>query len=474
MLGRYPMLTGFVTVPTLAAIAATLYLSLGTDTDTDDKTHILTTDSATPDEVEIAAETPQPSLPLSILLNPVSMENTAVTLSPPTPDIAYSFTSNLDLVLQHGFSAPVITADAAQVAEPVLSEPLNITPVNRVFTTAATPQPAHVISPSYPNFPLVMAYAPIDDDYIIAPFDEVFTALQTETITPTRQATATEASCSGSRWSILDDQGTVLADSENRALIACPMASLTKVMTIYLAFQAFADNPDFDPDTQITIPRAITNHVQPRAHTPVAGTGRSYSAGYLAALAGRQSDAIATLGLAYAVGEAFGYTGTVDEVLGGVIQLMNYKAQELGLTNTRFNNPVGFTNQYRLTDFADTANVSTAEDMARLLMATYTLNPEWTEHALGNDEYYTMRHTLRAVRRNTVDFGKTGTTDAAGRAAVFSLEIDGERVFAAMLGAPRGTRNHHVDAALRQARTEVGEAALEQVRADTPTTLAVR
>ena len=503
MLLKHRIFLGLMGGGALTPAAAFLWAGLSTDNGTEEKTSLLSEDLGTPEAVETLAEIPRPFID-PILLSPQPLDTMRVAFSPMHVDSTIEWPQNIASLRQQFVnetpSAAAITETAIvveQTASPLPQLDFTLPPIDfsavganwqnmnwpnvmawsayplstgfdfptiaalpetrqSAFDRVASLRADETVRPPYAHS-LLMGYAPTEN----GTFDPIQALLQIpsglplmteEQTRPTRTASRTEDSCSGPRWTILNAEGTVVADSERRALIACPMASLTKVMTLYLAFQAFSEENGFTPETQVQIPADVAHHLDSRAYTPVARTGRTYSAGELAALTGRRSDAIATLGLAYATGKAMGLQGNVDQVLGGFITLMNATAQELGLTNTVFNNPVGFTYQNRISDFASLSNVSTAEDMARLLMATYEQDPTWTQHSLGNDGHYRHRHTLASVRDDSADFGKSGTTDAAGRAAVVSFEVSGQRFYAAVLDSNAGMRARDVRSVIAEAR----------------------
>lgn len=347
------------------------------------------------------------------------------------------------------FTQPMTAATSTPASRNDIQE--SITSVERL-TAAFRDYPGLV--PDANNTSQLMAYAPAsraDNDRLSDIFDTIIAAPaipDIQTRNPTRIAHRTDEVCHGERWSIIDSNGAVIDDSQNRALIACPMASLTKIMTLYLAFQAFEEDNGFNADSNVTITSSIMRHSQEgHAHrSGYAGRGTRNSAGYMAILTGRLSDARATNALAVEVGRAYGLRGSDDAVMQGFINLMNKTAQELGLSNTEFSNAVGFTNNLRLRAFSEASNVSTAEDMARLLMETYEAYPEWTRRALGErqagDGYNIQGHTLaQLVTDNGIDMAKSGTARASARRAIaFSMEVDGERLFVSILGASTSSR----------------------------------
>ena len=128
---------------------------------------------------------------------------------------------------------------------------------------------------------------------------------------------------------------------------------------------------------------------------------------------------------------------TLARVTGGTqasfVDMMNEKAQDLGLTNTHFSNPVGLD---------DEKNYSTAEEVSK--MFNYALSIKGFEKIVTTDIYQTsnLNHTFtNHIRKNGIvgdylEGGKTGTTDKAGL-CLASFAYDGdEKLIAITLSAP--------------------------------------
>ncbi len=104
------------------------------------------------------------------------------------------------------------------------------------------------------------------------------------------------------------------------------------------------------------------------------------------------------------------------------VELMNKKAEEIGMFNTVFNNPHGL-------DVHEEGNYSTVFDMA-LLMCEALENPMFKE--IIATEYYTSEWGVKWRNSNDLlhDFaycigGKTGFTNKAGRTLVTAAEKEG-------------------------------------------------
>lgn len=139
------------------------------------------------------------------------------------------------------------------------------------------------------------------------------------------------------------------------------------------------------------------------------------------------------------------YAGSVDEF----VKMMNDKAKELGLENTKYSNPVGL---------HDENNYTTVRDI-------YTL----TKYALKNKMFkevcdtprYTMStnltakktlSTTNALQDNTTNYYyqyakgvKTGYTDEAGRCLVSTASANGYNYLCIVMGCPPTEKKHFTD-----------------------------
>lgn len=111
-------------------------------------------------------------------------------------------------------------------------------------------------------------------------------------------------------------------------------------------------------------------------------------------------------------------------------ELMNYYAQQLGMTNTNFVNATGLPNPN---------HYSTAADMSKLGHALITDFPEsYKVYSQKEFLYNNIKQTNRNLllwRDKTVDGIKTGHTDSAGYCLVASAARDGMRLNAVVMGA---------------------------------------
>ncbi|PZQ65702.1 MAG: peptidase M15 [Phenylobacterium zucineum] len=200
-------------------------------------------------------------------------------------------------------------------------------------------------------------------------------------------------------------------------------ASITKVMTLYLAFEALAAGK-IDLNEQVVFsPRASA---QPPTKIGVrAGDSITVQEAMEAMVTRSANDAAVAMA----------------EKLGGTEQrfatLMTLRAQELGMTNTNFANPHGL---------PDSRNISSARDLAILSRAVMRDYPQY--YRLFSTKNFAFRgqnirnHNGLLYTMDGVDGLKTGFTNASGFNLAVSAVRDGRRLIAVVLGGPTvATRN---------------------------------
>jgi len=225
-------------------------------------------------------------------------------------------------------------------------------------------------------------------------------------------------------------------------------ASLTKLMTAYLVFQALKDKKLTLEQTLPVSERAWSERknggsmmfIEPRMTPKVDELLRGMIV---------QSGNDASVALAEAVG------GSVE----GFAQMMNRQAQAWGLKNTQFKNPTGLT---------EPGHYSSARDMA--VIATRIVSDFPEEY-----RYYSIReYTFNKIRQDNrnmllgrdpaVDGMKTGYTEAAGYCLVASARRElpgGER---RLLSVVLGTASREARANESQKLLNWGWAAWDAVR----------
>jgi D-alanyl-D-alanine carboxypeptidase (penicillin-binding protein 5/6) len=207
-------------------------------------------------------------------------------------------------------------------------------------------------------------------------------------------------------------------------------ASVTKLMTFYLTFEALAAGRAHLADQVMVSPLAA-------AQPP---TKLGLRAGETIGL----GDALHAM----AVHSANDMAVAVSEKIGGTESrfsaLMTLKAQQLGMTNTRYVNANGL---------PDSRQVSTARDLAILTRALLRDYPQYygffsqQQFSYRGRTYVNTNHLLG--RMPGVDGLKTGFTNAAGFNLAASAMRNGNRLIAVVMGGSSGaSRNDNVESLL--------------------------
>ena len=232
----------------------------------------------------------------------------------------------------------------------------------------------------------------------------------------TAEPPALELPC---RAACLIDQQTGTVLYEKNADQQMPIASITKVMTLLLTFEA-VHNGQLTMDT----PVPVSEHAY-------------HMGGSQIWLEPGEQFTLDEMIKAICVSSANDAAVAVAELVGGseqgFVQSMNARAAELGMTNTAFHNACGLDAE---------GHLSTARDVA--VMSRYILNtcPEvlhytgiWTDTLRGGATQ--LVNTNKLLRRyNGITGLKTGTTGGAGVCISASATRDGLNLIAVVLGAP--------------------------------------
>ena len=232
----------------------------------------------------------------------------------------------------------------------------------------------------------------------------------------TAEPPALELPC---RAACLIDQQTGTVLYEKNADQQMPIASITKVMTLLLTFEA-VHNGQLTMDT----PVPVSEHAY-------------HMGGSQIWLEPGEQFTLDEMIKAICVSSANDAAVAVAELVGGseqaFVQSMNARAAELGMTNTVFPTACGLDTE---------GHLSTARDVA--VMSRYILNtcPEvlhytgiWTDTLRGGATQ--LVNTNKLLRRyNGITGLKTGTTSGAGVCISASATRDGLDLIAVVLGAP--------------------------------------
>jgi len=173
-------------------------------------------------------------------------------------------------------------------------------------------------------------------------------------------------------WAMIDARsGQIIA--EHNADMELPPASLTKMMTLYLAFDAIKKGR-LDPETRVHISKTAwkiggsTMFLEPRMHPKVSELLHG-----IATLSG--NDACIAL------------AEHMDGSQEAFAERMNDKARELGMLHSHFVNPTGFPSP---------GHHSSAMDMAIIGAALWRDFPK--EYQLFNEKSYTFGHRAQPNR----------------------------------------------------------------------------
>jgi D-alanyl-D-alanine endopeptidase (penicillin-binding protein 7) len=195
-----------------------------------------------------------------------------------------------------------------------------------------------------------------------------------------------------------------------------PIASVTKLMTAMVMLDAHLAMDDVLYITDADVDYLKNTHSRLRV-------GTSLTRGELLQLALMASENRA----ASALGR--NYPGGIN----AFIRAMNYKAEMLGMKFTRFVDPTGL----------DSNNVSTAEDLAKMVSAAYQYPEIRQVSTMPSQEvtFYGRQSPVNFVNTNSlvrggnwvIGLSKTGFINEAGRCLVMQAEISGQPMIIVLL-----------------------------------------
>ena len=212
----------------------------------------------------------------------------------------------------------------------------------------------------------------------------------------------------------IEAQSAVLMDLNSEAILYSKNAdtqlypaSITKLLTCLLGCE------NLDTSAQITLSQQAAYGIEAGSSTIYGDAGEVFTVEQ--ALMGLMLESANEMALA--IGEEV--SGSVKKF----VELMNARAQQLGCTNTHFNNPNGL---------PDETHVTTANDMAKIAKAAWqnaTCRKFFTTdlyeipptNVFTETRYLLNHHKMMAGRDYAYDGvlgGKTGYTDAAGATLV--------------------------------------------------------
>jgi D-alanyl-D-alanine carboxypeptidase len=217
-------------------------------------------------------------------------------------------------------------------------------------------------------------------------------------------------------------------------------ASLTKMMTLYLAFEAI-ENGRATMKTPIKISLAAT-HAAPSKLDLAVGDDLSLEDAVMALITKSAND------VAIAVAEHLGGSEA------NFAKLMTAKARELGMKSTTFKNASGLPNSEQTTTARDmtTLGVRLYDDFPRYFPLFSTRSHNYNGSTFRN-------HNTLMLQMPGINGIKTGYTHASGFNLVSSLQHDGRHLIGAIFGGQTaGSRNAQMRVALNRALAKAATA----------------
>ncbi len=210
-------------------------------------------------------------------------------------------------------------------------------------------------------------------------------------------------------------------------------ASISKVLTLYLTFEALATGRLSLDDRVVISPHAFSMAPSKVSNRP----GETLT--------------VAQAIPAMTVDSANDVAVAMAEKVGGseprFVELMNLRAHELGMSNSHFINASGLPERRRI---SPAQNISTARDIAILCRAIMRDYPQYyaffgEKSFAYNGRLYT-NHNHLVARMPGVDGLKTGFTNAAGFNLAASAARNGRRLITVVLGGSSGAaRDENVE-----------------------------
>lgn len=217
---------------------------------------------------------------------------------------------------------------------------------------------------------------------------------------------------------LMDADTNEILFAEQATAIRHP-ASITKVMTLYLAFDALDTGRLRMDDRIVMSSRAVSQ----RPSKLGLGVGQSLSV----------ADAIGVVTVKSANDVAVALAEKIGGSEEGFARMMTAKARQLGMRQTVFSNASGLPNP---------AHFTSAQDIAILSAAMIRNHP--SRYRVFSDQFYSYGK-LRMANHNKllgnvpgVDGIKTGFTNDSGFTLTASAIRNGRRLIAVVLGSPSG------------------------------------
>ncbi len=224
-----------------------------------------------------------------------------------------------------------------------------------------------------------------------------------------------------------EDTGVVL-DSRDANHLWQP-ASLTKLMTAYLTFEALKSGR-----LKPTSPIRISSHALAQAPAKM---------GYRVGTIINVDNALKMILVKSANDIAMAVAETIGGSESGFVAMMNAKAQQLGMLSTHYDNPNGL---------PDDKQTTTARDLAVLARAVWTDFPEYRDlfriPAIRAGKHILRSENMLLERYHGANGMKTGFVCDAGYNIVATANRFGRQLMVVILGAPSSKDRAELAAAL--------------------------
>ena len=235
------------------------------------------------------------------------------------------------------------------------------------------------------------------------------------------------------RLAALKSSAVLILDARTRKVLyqknadaVMPIASITKLMTALVVLEARQDMAEM-----LTVTGADVDRLKFSSSRLRVGTRLSRGAMLHIALMSSENRAASALGRNYPGGTW------------RFVAAMNAKARALGMRSTRYVEPTGLSS----------ANVSTPQDLAKLVIATekhalirrYSTDREFTIRQGRERTVYHSTNRLTANRSWKIRLQKTGYISEAGRCMVLHASVRGRPTVMVFLDA-QGTLSRAADA----------------------------
>ncbi|MBE6367281.1 MAG: D-alanyl-D-alanine carboxypeptidase [Lentisphaerae bacterium] len=223
----------------------------------------------------------------------------------------------------------------------------------------------------------------------------------------------------------------ILVDLTNRKILwekqsrrPVPIASLTKLMTIYTAFEELERKEEIDLQTKVTVSTESTQVAEVTAKLKPGSKIKLHEL-FLGAMLKSANDA------AYLIAEYFG-NGDHQKF----INLMNQKASEIGMTSSSFLNANGLP-IYSQNNQPPRMNLASCYDMAKLIerLYNYPMILRYTSCRSTKVSFGELRNGNRLLGAvKGMEGLKTGYTNAAGHCLAFSCVRNKRRLVGVVTG----------------------------------------